>query len=220
MRLLRTPILLLALPGLALQAQPSDPLWLQALAQLQASAKLVANETSMCIQILDGAGKSAGTSEMKCKVTGWKGGEPVRSVVSHSELDKGEQLDPGKSGRMSNHPEESLSEIQTAQRLQETVLDGQACVLFQVTGLKKGKIPYTGKVWVEKAGGLPLKAEFIADAAKIPMTKAMGWNVLFGRSGDGHWVPRSMTMEALVSVMFMKIKTSSQWRFEAWSPRP
>ena len=229
--MIKNPWLLAALlfiaPPLSLQAQTADPLWLKALEQQQSEADhpMVASEVMANTEIFDGDGKNQDTIDKRTRLTGWKDGEPERAVVSLMETHKSALGDAQFDLGLANHPEKALADILTAQRQEETNLDSKTCVVFQVTGMqvkgkKKTKVPFTGKVWIEKATGLAIRADFALDPSAIPMTKAMNQTVYFARTSDGHWLPKTVASDALMSVMFVKLKMTIRQNFEAWVPRP
>ncbi len=214
-----TPMLFLLAVALSLQAQTTDPLWLQAQSQIQSTRNLVAVEVSIHTEVLDGDGKNQLTVDKKTRLTGWKDGEPLRSVVSLTESQKSALGNAPLDAGVSNHPDRGFADFLTVQRQEETVLDSKSCVLFQVTGKKK-KISFTGKVWIEKATGLPLRVDCTYDPSSIPMTKAMSTSISYGRSGDGPWMPKVMILDSLMSVMFTKVRTTVRQDFDAWITRP
>lgn len=217
--LLNTTILLL-LPFASLRAQIADPLWQKAQALVQASGNRVASVISVHTEVFDGDGKNQDIVDKKTQLTGWKDGEPVRAVVSLTETQKGGLGDAKFDLGLANHPEKALTDIATAQRQEESILDGKPCVLFQVAGKKKNKIPFTGKIWIEKATGLPLRVDYVFDPSSIPMTKAMTYSIVYAQSGNGHWLPRTVAIDTLMSIMFMKIKMTIRQTLDSWVARP
>jgi hypothetical protein len=214
--------ILLLIPVLSLRAQTTDPLWLQAQAHIEGTKNLVASEVAAHTEIIDGDGKNQDTIDKKTRLTGWKDGEPVRSVVSLVETQKSALGDAQFDLGLANHPDKAMSGILTVQRQEETTLDSKSCVVFQVTGqmVKKKKIPFTGKVWIDKATGLPLRVDYTFDPSSIPMTKSMNQSVVYARTSEGSWLPKTVSIDALMSVMFMKIRMTIRQNLDVWVSRP
>ena len=214
------PSILLVAPFFSLQAQSTDPLWLKAQAHIQGTNNFVAGEVTTHTEVFDGDGKNQDTIDKKTRLTGWKDGEPVRSVISLIETQKSGLGDVKFDLGLSNNPEKGLAEILTVQRQEETVLDSKPCFVFQITGKKKNKIPFTGKVWIEKSNGLPLRVDYIFDPSSIPMTKSMSYSALYSRSDQGHWLPKILSIDTTISIIFMKIRMTIRQDLDAWVIRP
>lgn len=214
--------ILLLVPVLSIRAQTADPLWLKAQAHIEGTKNLVASEVAAHTEIIDGDGKNQDTIDKKTRLTAWKDGEPVRSVVSLVETQKSALGDAQFDLGLANHPEKAMSGILTVQRQEETILDSIPCVVFQVTGRmeKKKKIPFTGKVWIDKTTGLPLRVDYTFDPSSIPMTKSMSQSVVYSRTSEGSWLPKTVSIDALMSVMFMKIKMTVRQNLDVWVSRP
>jgi len=71
-----------------LRAQATDPLWAQAQAYVQGLNRLVATEIVTHTEIFDGDGKNQDTLDKVARLSGWKDGEPVRTLVKVSETQK------------------------------------------------------------------------------------------------------------------------------------
>jgi hypothetical protein len=213
-------LLLVMGPALSLHAQITDAVWLNAHRQMSSINNLVASDVSAHIEIFDGDGKNIDTVNKKTQLTGWKNGEPIRTVTSLTETQKSPLGDAKLDFGLADHPDKDFSEILTANRVEETSLDSKSCFLFQVSGKKKNKVPFTGKVWIEKSSGLPLKAEYVYDPSSIPMTKSMNYSVEYGRGNGGVWLPKIVSINVLMSMMFVKVRMVIQQNLDVWIPRP
>jgi hypothetical protein len=215
------PIILSIVLVTSIQAQTADPLWLKAQAQVQGTRNLVASEISSHTEILLGDGKHQDIIDKKTRLTGWRDGEPVRSVVSLTETQKEAGMGDAKLDfGVANHPEKWLAEILTIQRQEEVILNTKSCVVFRVTGKRSGKVPFTAKAWIERATALPLRVEYTFDPSGMPLTKSMNYSTVYGRSAEGHWVPRTVVVETVMSVIFMKVKMTMRQDLDGWIPRP
>jgi hypothetical protein len=213
------PCLFWALASLALGAQTADPLWAKAQAHLQAASRLYASEITTVMELHDTDGKSMGRQETRTRASGWKDGEPVRTVVSHTETEHMPADDGAKPERVANHPEQGLADILTVQRGADAREGSEDCAVFQVTGNRKGKAPFTGQVWIEKVNGFPVKAWFTFDTAHIPMTRSMTSFLQFIHAQDA-CLPVGTTVDTLMSVMFMKVRMTIQSSYSTWVARP
>ena len=143
----------------------------------------------------------------------------MRSVLSLTEVQKsglGEvKFDLG----VANHPEKGLFEGSLVQRQEEIVLDTKACVVFLMTG-KMSKTPFTAKAWIEKGTGLPSKVDYTFDSSHLPMTKSLTYSVVYARSSEGLWLPKQVTIDLVISVLFRKIRTTVRQNLDVWITRP
>ena len=213
---------LMLISALSTHAQGVDPLWLKVKAQIEQTNNFVASEVSAHTEIIDGDGKNQDTIDKKTRLTGWKNGEPVRSVVSSVETHKSALGDAQFDQGLANHPEKVLAGILTVERQGETILDSTLCVVFKVTGqlVKKRKISFTGTIWVEKTTGLPLRIDYYYDPSHIPMTKAMNESMIYASAGQGRWLPKTDSIDILMSIMFMKFKMTIKQSFDGWVLKP
>ena len=214
--LFRPFIVLFALVS-SLNAQ--DPLWTKAREQVLNTNKFVAIDVSTHTEIFDGDGKNIDTIDIIKHLTGWKNGEPVRSVKSLIESQKSGLGDMAFDVGVANHPEKGLIDGSTIQRQEEVLIEGKSFVVFLVTG-KKGKASFTAKAWIEKATALPRKVDYTIDPSSISMTKALSYSISYGLSNEGHWLPTQFTMDTLMSVLFKKIKISLRQNLDGWVVRP
>jgi D-tyrosyl-tRNA(Tyr) deacylase len=94
-------------------AQTTDPLWLKAQAHVVAIKNLVASEVTTHSESMNGDGEDKSTSDVKTRLTGWKDGEPVRTVESFIETQK-TSLDATQFDLdLANHPEKAMAGILT-----------------------------------------------------------------------------------------------------------
>jgi hypothetical protein len=218
---LATALLVAAAP---LQAQTKDPLWTKALAQVETTKSLVASEVQMQMEVTDSDGKVQDRVDKKSRLTGWKDGEPVRVQTSSEASKKSEANDSNFDLALANRPDQVLSGITSAQRqAAETTLDGRPSVIFQVIGevLKKDKkLPFTGKVWVDKDTASVLKLDYVFDPSQVPMTKKMSQSIVFGAGKDGAWLPKTSVIDATISAVFVKANVAMRFAFESWVTRP
>jgi hypothetical protein len=216
-------LMLCCLPASPLHAQTTDPLWQKALAHMDAIKSLVASQLQFRLEATDGDGKVQERVETTSQRSSWKAGEPVRVVSASSESKLNKGADSKADLSLANHPDEALKWIQTVQRKDEVMLGAQPSVVFEVVGEKlkaDKKLPFTGKVWLDKATGSVLKTDYSFDTAGIPMTKKMNQSVVFGANKDGLWLPKASTAEVLASAFFTQIKISMQYSFDSWVVRP
>jgi len=52
------------------------------------------------------------------------------------------------------------------------------------------------------------------------MTKSMSQSVVYSRTSEGSWLPKIVSIDALMSVMFMKMKMTIRQNLDVWVPRP
>lgn len=221
---MRTHIYLLVLAVLwsslsfhAASAALVDPVWQRAQSALDASKALVADEVGTGMEMIDGEGKSLGTMNIVEKISEWKDGEPVRTIVSN---DNPQYTDVARTRfkiSVPNHPEEALRNGTGPQRIGTEIVDGKSCVVFRVDG-NSGKKTFRSKIWVDEASGLPLKA--VHDFSGIPMTKSLSESITFGRGRDGAWVPESLVVDATVHMLFQSLRVVSKYQFRTWVLRP
>jgi hypothetical protein len=216
-------LLLCCLPVSQVQAQTTDPLWQKALAHMEAIKSLVASQLQFRLEATDGDGKVQERVDTTSQLSGWKAGEPVRVVSTSSDPKQNKAADSKSDLTLANHPNEALKWIASVQRKDEVMLGAQPSVVFEVSGEKlknDKKLPFTGKVWLDKTTGSVLKTDYSFDPANVPMTKKMSQLVVFGANKDGVWLPKTSTADATVSAFFMLIKINMQYSFESWVARP
>jgi hypothetical protein len=216
-------LMLCCLPVGQLQAQTTDPLWQKALAHMEAIKSLVASQLQFRLEATDGDGKVQERVDTTSQLSSWKAGEPVRVVSASSDSKHNKAADSKSDLTLANHPDEALKWIQSVQRKDEVMLGTQASVVFEVVGekLKADKrLPFTGKVWLDKATGSVLKTDCTFDPANVPLTKRMSQSVVFGTNKDGLWLPKTATADVTASAFFTQIKINMQHSFESWVVRP
>jgi hypothetical protein len=213
----RVIALCLFLTSLGAMAGPADPLWLRAQETMRASRDLVAAEVGSQTIVTDEKGKSLDTITKTTKLSGWRDGEPVRGIVSKVEAQQtglGEvKLESG----VADHPEQALADGDSITRGGPAMLDGKACVLFHVKGMK-GKRPFTSKVWIEEASGLPLRADYATEG--LARGRSMSWSVLFGRVESAGWLPVTVKVDATMSALFYTFRVQSTQQLSNWVKRP
>lgn len=196
---------------------PIDPLWEKARAILALSKNLVAGEVTTYMEMFGSDGGSLGKMRLEEVISGWKGGEPVRKIVSN---DNPQYADAARSRfkvRIDSHPDEALMDGTGPARHGDAILEGKSCAFFSISG-KKGKLDFTSKVWIENDTGLPLKA--VHQFSGAPMMKSMTYTILFGRTSTGHWVPFSAAVDANLKVLFQSGQIVNKYQYRAWMSRP
>lgn len=198
-------------------AGQADPLWLRAQEASRASRNFVASEVGSETVVTDEQGKNLDTIRKSTRLTGWRNKEPVRSTVSLVETQKsglgGLKFEWG----IADHPEEALADGDSVVRSGPAMLDGKTYVLFDVAGVK-GKRPFTSKVWIDEATGLPVRADYAIEG--VPIVKSMSYSVLFGRVENAGWLPVTVKFDAAVSAMFYKFRVQSAQQLSNWVRRP
>jgi hypothetical protein len=219
-----TLALALWLAAAPLQAQTKDPLWTKVLAQVEATKGFVAGDLQMQLEVTDSDGKVLERVDKTSKLTGWKDGEPVR-VNSSSEASKKSEANDSKFDlALANRPDQVLSGITSAQKQgAEATLEGRPSVIYQVVGevvKKDKKVPFTGKVWVDKDSASILKLDYVFDPSQVPMTKKLSQSIVFAPGKDGAWLPKNSVVDATISAVFVKANLAMRVVFESWVNRP
>lgn len=217
-RVVRTLVLILGFP-LALRGQATDPLWSLAQSHLLKSHTLVASEVAVHIELFDADGKPKFSADQRYRLTAWKNGEPVRTVVSMTSSEKGPVDLPPVDLGLAKHPDRAFENIVGVERLEESALDARLCVVFRVSGKLK-TMPFTGKAWIEKGTGLPVRLDCTYDSSSLPMTKALSTSVTFGPDADGRWLPKKMVFDLLISAFFTKARMLVSQEAGDWIARP
>jgi hypothetical protein len=213
----------LVLAAAPLHAQVIDPLWVKAVARVESTKGLVASEIQAQMEVSDSDGKVKDRVDTKSKLTGWKDGEPVRVQTSSEESKKSDAKDAKVDIGLANRPEEVLNGISIAQRQGESTVDSRVSVVFQVVGeaIKKDKkVPFTGKVWVDKDTGSVMKIDYVFDPKDVPKTKKLSQSIVFGPDKDGTWLPKNSVIDATMSVVFLQFNVAMRLGFESWVKRP
>ncbi len=213
---------ILAVVALSVEPVPAptkshDPLWMRAQAALQANRALTASEIVSDTQIIDADGALVDSIHKSVKLTQWKDGQAVRSVVSLSEARKSGLGELKFEFGVANHPDEAMIDNGTVERAGNTMLDQKPCVLFNVTGTRKNQA-FKAKAWIEEATSLPLKVDYNVDAS--PMAKSLTYTVVFDRDEQGRWLPSRMDIEAHTSLPFFKYTFTSKQVFKGWVNHP
>lgn len=204
-------------------AQTTDPLWLKAVAQIEASKGFVAGEVQTRVDMTDNDGKVMETVERKSTLTGWKDGKPVRAATTVGDNKKGDSANANLDLPLADQPDQVLRGVANVQRKEEVVLDTKAAVIFQVSGersQKDKKLPFSGRVWVDKETGSVIKLDYTFDPSNVPLTKKMSQSIAFSPTKDGVWLPKSASMDLTVSVLFSQSKVAMRYGFDAWALRP
>jgi hypothetical protein len=191
--------------------------WAKAKEALLAAQNLVADTVNTDIEMFDGGGNSMGTMSIREKISGWADGEPVRAIIASSNPEHTAVAKSRFKAIVDNHPEKSLRDGATLERVESAVYEGKPCGLYLATGTN-GKVSFRSKIWIEESTGLPLKV--VHDFEGFPMTKAMEHSITYGRSKEGAWVPESAVVDATVSLLLQKVRIISKYRFLSWVKRP
>jgi hypothetical protein len=212
---------LVALPPA--RAQATDPLWLKAVANMETTKGQIASLVRMRIQISNSDGKVEESSSKESKLTGWKNGQPVRSISSLDNSKGGDASDANLDTGMADRPEQTLEGIVSAVRQEEVGLETGTQVVFKVSGeklRKDKKLPFDGKVWVDKATGHVAKLAYTFDPSNVPLTKKLTQSTAFAPTPAGVWLPSNSAMDVLVSVIFAQKRIAMRYDFESWVTRP
>lgn len=207
----------LSLISAASIAAQHDPLWLGAREAVRMSRDLVASEVISETVVTDDSGKNLDTIKKTTKLTGWRDNEPVRTTVSMVDTQQSGLGDLKFDWGIANHPEQALADGDSIVRVGPAVLNGKTYVLFHVAGIQK-KRPFTSKVWINEATGLPMQADYTVTG--IPMTTSMTYSVVFGRDAHDRWLPLKVDINASVSALFYKFQAQSVQQLSNWVKRP
>ena len=194
----------------------TDALWLRAREALAPAASKVASAVVTDMEAFDGEGKSAGRARIEERIKGWQDGQPTRDLVVLSRTEPSDVARSPVRIFVDNHPEQALSDG-TAERLAPGTFEGKPCAVFAVSGVR-GRARYTGKVWVDESSGLPLKAVY--DYAGASILKSMTQTILFGRGGDGAWMPTQTVQDVTMAMPSKTMRLVSLHQFKAWTQRP
>lgn len=196
-----------------------DPLWTRARERVLHIPPMVASEVTSHIDIVDGDGHPLETVDVVRRLSGWKDGDPVRTVVSQRSTRQTGLSELAFEVGIADHPDRTLFDSTMVQRLETVQQEGRRVGVFSLKG-KRGKLAFTGKAWIDEASGFPLRVDYTLDTTSIPFTKTLSYSVLFGAPVESLCLPRQVSLDTSMWVLFQHIRISVQQRFEQWAPRP
>ncbi len=213
-------LLLFGLAGNVTGATKDEVLWSEITKVMEKSKGLVATAMSTDMEMFEGDGKSLGKLHLEEVVSGWKGGEPIRTITAISDA---KHTDVAKSRfkvGVDDHPEQAIRAGTSVTRLENENLDGKPCIVFAVSGKtgKRGNINFSSKVWATEATNQPLKV--VHQFHGIALIQSMTHTITFGKNQDGHWLPSEAVVDGIGSLLFTKIRTISKYTFQKWAVRP
>lgn len=235
--------------NMALATESAPGLWQKAVTLFAENAHLFPGQVRTTVSILDGKGRTKKTfsSEMRYflddqgkiqseLVWARENGRDItaKTKVEREQDEKNSSASQGKGGRMifslSDVPfdPEKQGQAEVSPRSETASLFGRTCRRFDFfmslplnpDDSAKGKpVTMRGMVWIDEAGGAPVKLEYAPDP--LPSKVKSLWTVFtYGPGPHGEWLLKEIASDGVGGILFIKRRFRSRVELGDYFPVP